>query len=89
MATALGTVALALAAHQLKRRRRRKKQVGPEPGAEHLGSVPIPILMARKAPSSVKKGGCGARGQPQGVLNSRTGAMGLRLVVLGCRETLP
>ncbi|XP_071077050.1 mitoguardin 2 isoform X2 [Desmodus rotundus] len=31
-ATALGTVALALAAHQLKRRRRRKKQVGPEMG---------------------------------------------------------
>uniref|UniRef100_A0A8C0LIC1 Mitoguardin 2 n=1 Tax=Canis lupus dingo TaxID=286419 RepID=A0A8C0LIC1_CANLU len=39
-ATALGTVALALAAHQLKRRRRRKKQVGPE-----MGGVP-----------SVKKG---------------------------------
>ncbi|XP_020030359.2 mitoguardin 2 isoform X2 [Castor canadensis] len=31
-ATALGTVALALAAHQLKRRRRKKKQVGPEVG---------------------------------------------------------
>ncbi|XP_037348624.1 mitoguardin 2 isoform X1 [Talpa occidentalis] len=31
-ATALGTVALALAAHQLKRRRRRKKQVGPDMG---------------------------------------------------------
>lgn len=54
-ATALGTVALALAAHQLKRRRRRKKQVGPEVGGEQLGTVPLPILMARKVPS-VKKG---------------------------------
>ncbi|KAM5298537.1 mitoguardin 2 [Ctenodactylus gundi] len=50
-ATALGTVALALAAHQLKRRRRRKKQVG----GEQLGTVPLPVLMARKVPS-VKKG---------------------------------
>lgn len=54
-ATALGTVALALAAHQLKRRRRRKKQVGPEMGGEHLGTVPLPVLMAKKTPS-VKKG---------------------------------
>ncbi|XP_012627640.1 mitoguardin 2 isoform X2 [Microcebus murinus] len=54
-ATALGTVALALAAHQLKRRRRRKKQVGSERGGEQLGTVPLPILMARKV-SSVKKG---------------------------------
>ncbi|XP_042637386.1 mitoguardin 2 [Orycteropus afer afer] len=54
-ATALGTVALALAAHQLKRRRRRKKQVGPKMGGEQLGTVPLPILMARKVPS-VKKG---------------------------------
>lgn len=56
-ATALGTVALALAAHQLKRRRRRKKQIGPETGGEHLGTVPLPIPMARKVPS-VKKGRC-------------------------------
>ncbi|XP_068409453.1 mitoguardin 2 [Eschrichtius robustus] len=54
-ATALGTVALALAAHQLKRRRRKKKQVGPGMGGEHLGTVPLPILMARKVPS-LKKG---------------------------------
>ncbi|XP_037653468.1 mitoguardin 2 isoform X2 [Choloepus didactylus] len=54
-ATALGTVALALAAHQLKRRRRRKKQIGPEMRGEQLGTVPLPILMARKVPS-VKKG---------------------------------
>ncbi|CAO2598108.1 Mitoguardin 2 [Lemmus lemmus] len=54
-ATALGTVALALAAHQLKRRRRKKKQVGPELGGEQLGTVPLPILMACKVPS-VKKG---------------------------------
>lgn len=46
---------MALAAHQLKRRRRRKKQVGPEVGGEQLGTVPLPILMARKVPS-VKKG---------------------------------
>ncbi|XP_021010499.1 mitoguardin 2 isoform X2 [Mus caroli] len=58
-ATALGTVALALAAHQLKRRRRKKKQVGPEMGVEQLGTVPMPILMARKVPS-VKKG-CSSR----------------------------
>lgn len=56
-ATALGTVALALAAHQLKRRRRRKKQAGPEMGGEQLGTVPLPILLARKVPS-VKKGRC-------------------------------
>ncbi|XP_077917996.1 mitoguardin 2 isoform X1 [Halichoerus grypus] len=54
-ATALGTVALALAAHQLKRRRRRKKQVGPEMGGAYLGTVPLPIFMPRKVPS-VKKG---------------------------------
>ncbi|XP_058549840.1 mitoguardin 2 [Neofelis nebulosa] len=54
-ATALGTVALALAAHQLKRRRRRKKRVSPEIGGARLGTVPLPILMARKVPS-VKKG---------------------------------
>lgn len=48
-------MALALAAHQLKRRRRKKKQVGPEMGAEQLGTVPMPILMARRVPS-VKKG---------------------------------
>lgn len=48
-------MALALAAHQLKRRRRKKKQVGPEMGGEQLGTVPMPILMARKVPS-VKKG---------------------------------
>lgn len=58
-ATALGTVALALAAHQLKRRRRKKKQVGPEMGSEQLGTIPMPILMARKVPS-VKKG-CSSR----------------------------
>ncbi|XP_018888739.1 mitoguardin 2 [Gorilla gorilla gorilla] len=61
-ATALGTVALALAAHQLKRRRRRKKQVGPEMGGEQLGTVPLPILLARKVPS-VKKGYSGRRVQ--------------------------
>ncbi|XP_068925517.1 mitoguardin 2 [Petaurus breviceps papuanus] len=54
-ATALGTVALALAAHQLKRRRRRKKQIAPEKGGGKPGTVPIPIFMTRRVPS-VKKG---------------------------------
>ncbi|XP_055964873.1 mitoguardin 2 [Sorex fumeus] len=71
VATALGTVALALAAHQLKRRRRRKKQLCPEPGAEHLGSVPLPVLMARKAPS-VKKGYSSRRVQSPGSKSNDT-----------------
>uniref|UniRef100_A0A4X2KY77 Mitoguardin 2 n=1 Tax=Vombatus ursinus TaxID=29139 RepID=A0A4X2KY77_VOMUR len=54
-ATALGTVALALAAHQLKRRRRRKRQIAPEKGGGKPGTVPIPVFMARRVPS-VKKG---------------------------------
>uniref|UniRef100_A0ACB8F0B3 Mitoguardin 2 n=1 Tax=Sphaerodactylus townsendi TaxID=933632 RepID=A0ACB8F0B3_9SAUR len=54
-ATALGTVALALAAHQLKRRRRRKKQIAPEKSGAKAGMVPVPILPTRRAPS-VKKG---------------------------------
>ncbi|XP_019366166.1 PREDICTED: mitoguardin 2 isoform X1 [Gavialis gangeticus] len=54
-ATALGTVALALAAHQLKRRRRRKKQIAPEKCGLKPGGVPVPVLSTRKVPS-VKKG---------------------------------
>ncbi|XP_077162017.1 mitoguardin 2 isoform X2 [Paroedura picta] len=54
-ATALGTVALALAAHQLKRRRRRKKQIAPEKSGAKAGMVPVPILPTRRVPS-VKKG---------------------------------
>ncbi|XP_025060813.1 mitoguardin 2 isoform X2 [Alligator sinensis] len=53
-ATALGTVALALAAHQLKRRRRRKKQIAPEKCGLKPGGVPVPVLSTRKVPS-VKK----------------------------------
>ncbi|XP_074141043.1 mitoguardin 2 isoform X2 [Sminthopsis crassicaudata] len=41
-ATALGTVALALAAHQLKRRRRRKKQIAPEKGGYSSRRVQSP-----------------------------------------------
>ncbi|XP_004677316.1 PREDICTED: protein FAM73B isoform X1 [Condylura cristata] len=70
-ATALGTVALALAAHQLKRRRRRKKQVGPELGGEHLGTVPLPILTARKVPS-VRKGHSSRRVQSPGSKSNDT-----------------
>ncbi|XP_040818982.1 mitoguardin 2 isoform X2 [Ochotona curzoniae] len=65
-ATALGTVALALAAHQLKRRGRRKKQVGPE-----LGTMPLPILMARKMPSA-KKGYSSRRVQSPGSKSNDT-----------------
>ncbi|XP_054854060.1 mitoguardin 2 [Eublepharis macularius] len=54
-ATALGTVALALAAHQLKRQRRRKKQIAPEKSGAKAGMVPVPILPTRRVPS-VKKG---------------------------------
>ncbi|KAH0615424.1 hypothetical protein JD844_004635 [Phrynosoma platyrhinos] len=41
-ATALGTVALALAAHQLKRRRRRKKLVAPEKAASKPAGMAAP-----------------------------------------------
>lgn len=78
-ATALGTVALALAAHQLKRRRRKKKQVGPEMGGEQLGTVPMPILMARKVPS-VKKGRYVVAGLCHLSHFSAAFAVGLRLV---------
>lgn len=54
-ATALGTVALALAAHQLKRRRRRKKLAAPEKASAKPAGVPVPILPTRRVPS-VKKG---------------------------------
>uniref|UniRef100_A0A8C5R6J1 Mitoguardin 2 n=1 Tax=Leptobrachium leishanense TaxID=445787 RepID=A0A8C5R6J1_9ANUR len=53
-ATALGTVALALAAHQLKRRKHKKKQIA-DGGGLKPGGVPTAILPARRA-SSVKKG---------------------------------
>ncbi|XP_007442146.1 mitoguardin 2 [Python bivittatus] len=59
-ATALGTVALALAAHQLKRRRRRKKQIAPEKTSAKPMAVPVPILPTRRVPS-VKKGYSGRR----------------------------
>ena len=54
-ATALGTVALALAAHQLKRRRRRKKQIAPEKCGFKPGGITVPILPTRRV-SSMKKG---------------------------------
>ncbi|TFK08287.1 cubilin [Platysternon megacephalum] len=54
-ATALGTVALALAAHQLKRRRRRKRQITPEKCGIKPGGVPALSLPTKKVPS-VKKG---------------------------------
>ncbi|NXI31015.1 MIGA2 protein, partial [Sterrhoptilus dennistouni] len=54
-ATALGTVALALAAHQLKRRRRRKKQIAPGKCGFKPGGITVPILPTRRV-SSVKKG---------------------------------
>ncbi|KAH1179141.1 mitoguardin 2 isoform X1 [Mauremys mutica] len=54
-ATALGTVALALAAHQLKRRRRRKRQITPEKCGIKPGGVPAPSLPTKKVPL-VRKG---------------------------------
>uniref|UniRef100_A0A452IMP1 Mitoguardin 2 n=1 Tax=Gopherus agassizii TaxID=38772 RepID=A0A452IMP1_9SAUR len=54
-ATALGTVALALTAHQLKRRRRRKRQITPEKCGIKPGGVPALSLPTKKVPS-VKKG---------------------------------
>lgn len=68
-ATALGTVALALAAHQLKRRRRRKKRIAPEKPAVKPAGVPVPILPTRRVPS-VKKGYSSRRVQsPSGKSN--------------------
>uniref|UniRef100_A0A670ZFE5 Mitoguardin 2 n=1 Tax=Pseudonaja textilis TaxID=8673 RepID=A0A670ZFE5_PSETE len=59
-ATALGTVALALTAHQLKRRRRRKKQIAPEKSSAKPLVAPVPILPTCRVPS-VKKGYSGRR----------------------------
>ncbi|OCT57554.1 hypothetical protein XELAEV_18003335mg [Xenopus laevis] len=54
-ATALGTVALALAAHQLKRRKHKKKQITADNGGLKLGGVPGSVLPVRRS-SSAKKG---------------------------------
>ncbi len=54
-ATALGSVALALTAHQLKRRGRKRKQV--TQGKEDQKTVGIPeALMKTGRPSSLKRG---------------------------------
>ncbi|CAH2316320.1 mitoguardin 2 isoform X1 [Pelobates cultripes] len=53
-ATALGTVALALAAHQLKRRKHKKKQIA-DSGGLKPGGVPIPGILPVRRTSSVKK----------------------------------
>ncbi|XP_072287127.1 mitoguardin 2 [Pyxicephalus adspersus] len=60
-ATAIGTVALALAAHQLKRRKHKKKQITVESGGLKPGGVPKAVLPVRRT-SSVKKG-CSRRVQ--------------------------
>ncbi|XP_069093142.1 mitoguardin 2 isoform X1 [Pleurodeles waltl] len=54
-ATALGTMALALAAHQLKRRRRKRKQITQEREEVKPMTIPAPVLPAQRA-SSVRKG---------------------------------
>ncbi|KAM9324899.1 mitoguardin 2 [Gastrophryne carolinensis] len=54
-ATALGTVALALAAHQLKRRKHKKKQITADGGGLKPGGVAAAVLPVRRT-SSVKKG---------------------------------
>ncbi|KAE8582916.1 hypothetical protein XENTR_v10020378 [Xenopus tropicalis] len=53
--TALGTVALALAAHQLKRHKHKKKQITAGNGGLKLGGVPGSVLPVRRS-SSAKKG---------------------------------
>ncbi|NXN97211.1 MIGA2 protein, partial [Rhinopomastus cyanomelas] len=70
-ATALGTVALALAAHQMKRRRRRKKQIAPEKGGFKPGGITVPILPTRRV-SSVKKGYSSRRVQSPGSKSNDT-----------------
>ncbi|XP_077140670.1 mitoguardin 2 isoform X2 [Ranitomeya variabilis] len=61
-ATALGTVALALAAHQLKRRKHKKKQITAGGGnLKKAGGVPPVVLPVRRS-SSVQKG-CSRRVQ--------------------------
>ncbi|NXM26223.1 MIGA2 protein, partial [Oxyruncus cristatus] len=70
-ATALGTVALALAAHQLKRRRRRKKQIAPEKCGFKPGGIMVPILPTRRV-SSVKKGYSSRRVQSPGSKSNDT-----------------
>ncbi|XP_038011880.1 mitoguardin 2 isoform X2 [Motacilla alba alba] len=70
-ATALGTVALALAAHQLKRRRRRKKQIAPDKCGFKLGGITVPILPTRRV-SSVKKGYSSRRVQSPGSKSNDT-----------------
>ncbi|NXR12707.1 MIGA2 protein, partial [Semnornis frantzii] len=70
-ATALGTVALALAAHQMKRRRRRKKQITAEKGGFKPGGIPVPILPTRRV-SSVKKGYSSRRVQSPGSKSNDT-----------------
>ncbi|XP_053137606.1 mitoguardin 2 isoform X1 [Hemicordylus capensis] len=70
-ATALGTVALALAAHQLKRRRHRKKQIAPDKSGVKPAGVPVPILPTRRVPS-VKKGYSSRRVQSPGSKSNDT-----------------
>ncbi|KAE8582920.1 hypothetical protein XENTR_v10020381 [Xenopus tropicalis] len=52
--TALRTVALALAAHQLKRHKHKKKQITAGNGGLKLGGVPGSVLPVRRS-SSAKK----------------------------------
>ncbi|NXQ32171.1 MIGA2 protein, partial [Alaudala cheleensis] len=70
-ATALGTVALALAAHQLKRRRRRKKQIAADKCGFKPGGITVPILPTRRV-SSVKKGYSSRRVQSPGSKSNDT-----------------
>lgn len=75
-ATALGTVALALAAHQLKRRRRRKKQIAPDKCGFKPGGITVPILPTRRV-SSVKKGWPRKKGKiPKEVVQREMGRWG-------------
>ncbi|NWS72176.1 MIGA2 protein, partial [Crotophaga sulcirostris] len=67
-ATAFGTVALALAAHQLKRRHRRKKHIAPEKCGFKPGEITVPTRRV----SSVKKGYSSRRVQSPGSKSNDT-----------------
>ena len=61
-ATALGSVALALTAHQMKRRGRKRKQVTQSKEAQKNGAGMVELPMRTGRPPSLKRGGHLVRG---------------------------
>ncbi|XP_031746809.1 mitoguardin 2-like isoform X1 [Xenopus tropicalis] len=86
-ASALGTVALALAAHQLKRHKHKKKQITAGNGGLKLGGVPGSVLPVRRS-SSAKKAVPFLYRDGLGVLLSETPAAHLEAANL-CLTLLP